>query len=81
MRLFGGGGRGDKKGSADEIGLVLFDGEFGARRWREAVCVIFAEGIRVLLFEGDGHTGAPGTTGVASVCEWLSGRPISGGGY
>lgn len=32
------------------------------------MCIIFAERVGVLLFERDGHTGAPGTASVASVC-------------
>lgn len=32
------------------------------------MCVVFAEGVGVFLFEGDGYAGAPGSPGVASVC-------------
>ena len=63
--------RGNEQGCANDAGLVLFDGEFGARGWGEAVCIVFAEGVGVFLLECDGYTGAPGTAGVASVCEGL----------
>ena len=36
--------------------------------------IVFAEGVRISLFECDGYTGAPGTLGVASVCEGLLGE-------
>ena len=39
------------------------------------MCIVFAESVGVLLFECDGHAGAPGTTGVASVCGTWSVRP------
>lgn len=60
-------GRGDEEGCAYDLGLVLFNGEFGTCGWGEAVGVVFAEGGGVFLFECDGYTGAPGTTGVACV--------------
>ena len=43
------------------------------------MCIVFAEGVRILLFECDGYTGAPGSAGVAGVCGRLLGRSFTPG--
>ena len=53
---------------------MLFDGEFGACGRREAVRMVFAEGVGVLSLECEGYAGAPGSTGVACVFDWLLGE-------
>ena len=35
--------------------------------------IVFAEGVGILLFECGCYTGAPGTSGVAGVCEGMLG--------
>ena len=40
--------------------------------------IVFAEGVRVVPFEGEGYAGTPGSAGIASVCGKGSGGSYSG---
>ena len=75
MLLARGPGRGDEKGCANEVGLVLVFREVGACGWL-AISVVDAEGGGVFLLEYKGYAGAPDSTRVAGVCERRLGREI-----